>query len=136
MKEIEALRFDLQRTREEQLEQGKTIRELQASVGNKIERDEMDRVIELVKLLPSKEEVSELRQHVAANITRFSKDNNMFKTEFQQHLEIIRRYDEVLMQKSSKHDIRELSKELNDKYKTQCEELLKMINKNSVSISK
>ena len=61
MKEIEALRFDLQRTREEQLEQGKTIRELQASVGNKIERDEMDKVIELVKLLPSKEEVSELR---------------------------------------------------------------------------
>ena len=60
----------------------------------------------------------------------------MFKTEFLQHLEIIRRYDEVLMQKSSKHDIRELSKELNDKYKTQCEELLKMINKNSVSISK
>ena len=60
----------------------------------------------------------------------------MFKTEFSQHLEIIRRYDEVLMQKSSKHDIRELSKELNDKYKTQCEELLKMINKNSVSISK
>ena len=45
------------------------------SLSNKIERDEMNTVTELVKLLPSKEEIVELRNHVSGNIARFSKDN-------------------------------------------------------------
>ena len=82
MKEIEKLCFDLQRTREEQLEQGKEIRALQAAVNDKIERDEMNKVTALVKLLPSKEEVADLRDHVASNISRFSKDNQTFQKDF------------------------------------------------------
>ena len=38
----------------------------------------MDEVVALVKLLPSKEEVAELRTHVSSNIARFSKDNTRF----------------------------------------------------------
>ena len=94
----------------------------------------MNRVIELVKLLPSKEEVADLRDHVASNISRFSKDNHTFQKDFQHHLEIIRRYDEILIQKASKHDVREVDRELKDKYKKQCDELLKMINKNAVEL--
>ena len=87
------------------------------SLTNKIERDEMNTVTELVKLLPSKEEIVDLRNHVSGNIARFSKDNQAYKSEFQHHLEIIRRYDEVLMQKASKHDTRELDKQFKEKQK-------------------
>ena len=82
----------------------------------KIEREEMDRVVELVKLLPSKEEVTELRNHVSSNIARFSKDNTRFSSEFDTHLEIIRRYDEVISNKASKHAVIELKTHISDKY--------------------
>ena len=38
---------------------------------NKIEREEMDKVTDLVKLLPTKEEVAELRENVSYNISKF-----------------------------------------------------------------
>ena len=38
---------------------------------NKIERDEMNTVTDLVKLLPTQEEVRELREHVSGNIAIF-----------------------------------------------------------------
>ena len=55
-----------------------------------------------MKLLPSKDEVLELRSHVSSNISKFSKDNAHFTKEFETHLEIIRRYDEVISEKASK----------------------------------
>ena len=96
----------------------------------------MNKVTELVKLLPSKEEIVELRNHVSGNIARFKKDNQTFQSDFTHHLEIIRRYDEVLMQKASKHDTRELDKMFKEKMKEQCDELLNLINKNAVQIAK
>ena len=68
--EIERVRLDLQGTRDELRTQGRAVRSLQEAVAGKIEREEMDRVVELVKLLPSKEEVTELRSHVAGSIGR------------------------------------------------------------------
>ena len=83
---------------------------------NKIEREEMDKVTDLVKLLPTKEEVAELRENVSYNISKFQKDNARFSLDFEIQKQMIRRYDEVITQKSSKHDVRELEKELHDKF--------------------
>ena len=108
LKELDLIRLDLLKTREEQTQQGKAIRALQAQMKNKIERDEMNTVTDLVKLLPTQEEVRELREHVAGNIANFQKDNARFKLDFEIQNQTIRRYDEVITQKSSKHDVREV----------------------------
>ena len=83
LKELDLVRLDLLKTREEQTQQGKAIRALQAQMKNKIERDEMNTVTDLVKLLPTQEEVRELREHVAGNISSFQKDNARFKLDFE-----------------------------------------------------
>lgn len=132
--EIERVRLDLQGTRDELRTQGRAVRSLQEAVAGKIEREEMDRVVELVKLLPSKEEVTELRSHVAGSIGRFSKDNTRFAAEFETHLEIIRRYDEVISNKASKHAVIELDKHISEKYNQQVDDLLKLINENGHEI--
>ena len=135
LKEIETVRLDLQGTRDEQRAQGRAIRSLQDAILGKIERQEMDEVVALVKLLPSKEEVTELRTHVSSNIARFSKDNTRFTQEFETHLEIIRRYDEVISNKASKHAVIELDKHISDKYNQQIDDILKLINENAHEIS-
>ena len=134
LKEIETVRLDLQGTRDELRTQGRAIRSLQDAVAGKIEREEMDRVVELVKLLPSKEEVTELRTHVATNIAKFSKDNAHFAKEFETHLEIIRRYDEVISNKASKHAVIELEKNMSEKYNKQIDDLLRLLNENAHDI--
>ena len=83
---------------------------------NKIEKDEIEKFTDLVKLLPTKEEVAELRENVSYNINKFQKDNARFSLDFEIQKQMIRRYDEVITQKSSKHDVRELEKELNEKF--------------------
>ena len=51
------------------------------------------------------------------NVDRFSEDNASFARDFSAHLEIIRRYDEVLSDKASKHSLYEAETRLNDHYK-------------------
>ena len=134
LKEIETVRLDLQGSRDELRTQGRAIRALQDAVSGKLEREEMDRVVELVKLLPSKEEVTELRAHVSGSIARFSKDNARYGSEFDAHLEIIRRYDEVLSNKASKHAVIELDKHISEKYNRQVDDLLRLINENAHAV--
>ena len=86
--------------------------------------------MELVNVLPGKEEVTELREHVGTSIAKFSKDNNTFQADFEKHLEIIRRYDEVLSNKASKHSVIELDKNMSEKYNQQIDDLLRLINEN------
>ena len=66
------------------------------------------------RMLPTKEEVTELRNYVRSNISKFNTDNQNFAQEFQIHKEIIRRYDEVLIDKASKHSVYEVEKKCND----------------------
>ena len=72
--------------------------------------------MDLVNVLPRKEEVLELREHVGSSIARFSTDNSTFHADFDKHLEIIRRYDEVISNKASKHSVIELDKNMSQKY--------------------
>ena len=91
--------------------------------------------MELVKVLPRKEEVLELREHVGSSIARFSTDNDLFHSDFDKHLEIIRRYDEVISNKASKHSVIELDKNMSQKYNQQIDDLLKLINENVHNIN-
>ena len=55
--------------------------------------------------MPTKEEVLALRTHLKQSVDKFQADNDAFHADFKDHLAIIRRYDEVLSEKASKHSV-------------------------------
>ena len=78
-----------------------------------------------MKTLPKEEEVTALRTYLKASIESFTEDNAVFKDEFEDHLAIIRRFDEVLLEKANKHSVTELDAKISDEVKTialNCEE--------------
>ena len=58
-----------------------------------------------LEMLPTKEEVTTLRVFMKNSIDTFSADNANFHKDFNAHLAIIARYDEVLSDKASKHSL-------------------------------
>ena len=60
---------DLSKARLETLEQG---------ILDKAERESVDEINETLKILPSKEEVIEMRDHVRTSLEKFSKQNTEF----------------------------------------------------------
>ena len=71
-------------------------------LDTKLDIDELDPIKELIQILPRKEIVDRLEIYVSTNIEQFKKDNTLYASNFYEHNEIIRRYDEVLSQKASK----------------------------------
>ena len=65
----------------------------------------MDEIYRLLHMLPREDEVVELRKYVGENIERFSADLEKFTKGYNQSQEIIRRYDEVISDKASKHTV-------------------------------
>lgn len=55
--------------------------------------------------LPTKEEVIALRNYMRTNIDKFRDENAQFSVDFDSHLAIIARYDEILSEKASKHSL-------------------------------
>lgn len=64
------------------------------------------------------------------SIEKFTTENKDFSNEFYQHMAIIRRYDEVLSDKASKHSIYETETRLNDLYKPKMKTLDERITTN------
>ena len=58
-----------------------------------------------------------------SSIEKFTLENRDFTSEFHAHLAIIRRYDEVLSDKASKHSIFASETRLNDQYKPMIKDL-------------
>ena len=82
----------------------------------KAEKTALHEVEESLKLLPSRDEVIEMRTNVRENIARFQKDNKEFKDQFDTHLSIIARYDEVIADKASKHGVYEQANKITNKF--------------------
>ena len=72
---------------------------------------------DFLDLLPTKDEVVQLRNYMKSSIEKFSQENKEFHSEFHHHLAIIRRYDEVISDKASKHSIYQVENRLNEQYK-------------------
>ena len=87
-----------------------------------------------VSVLPTKEEVYDLRSFVKMNITKFSGDNQNFEKEFAMHTEMIRRYDEVLSEKASKHSVYEVEKLCGDNVKAKIEQAMKVVKQSQSQI--
>ena len=83
-------------------------------IGEKVNNNELAEVKEYMALLPTKDEVTGLRNYMKQNIDKFAADNNAFEKDFNAHLAIIRRYDEVLSEKASKHSVYLLESKQNE----------------------
>ena len=82
----------------------------------KVEKWALKEVKDYQVQLPTKEELTNLRHYTKTNIERFSEDNGVFKAAFDGHLEIIRRYDEVISEKANKHSVTSAEARLIDKF--------------------
>ena len=80
----------------------KKVDEIPDLLDTKLDIDELDPVKEHLKLLPKKDHVDRLENYVSTHIEKFKKDNTLYASNFYEHNEIIRRYDEVLSQKASR----------------------------------
>lgn len=83
-------------------------------MSNKVEKEELSEVKSHLELLPTKDEVVVLRTFMKESVDQFRGDNEMFHREFENHLAIIRRYDEVISEKASKHSIVQVEQRLNE----------------------
>ena len=81
------------------------IRHLETTIATKVETSELKLVQEHLEMLPTKDEVMTLRNFMKNSVEKFQTDNDNFSKEFTAHLAIIRRYDEVISEKASKHSV-------------------------------
>ena len=106
------------------------IRTLELSNEEKAEKKALAKVQEYLDLLPTKDEVVQLRTYMKQSIEKFTSENRDFTQEFHAHLAIIRRYDEVLSDKASKHSVYLSETRLNDAYKPMMKDLNDRIENN------
>lgn len=74
-------------------------------------------------MLPTKDEVIQLRTYMRTNIDKFKDESEQFKQQFDGHLEIIRRYDEIISEKASKHSLYLQEVKMNDYFKPLIKEM-------------
>ena len=129
-KHIEKLQKELLDLRDDHRNSKERIRNLETLIGDKVNKVELDAVKEYQQLLPTKEEVTQLRNYMKSNIDKFAADNDSFQKDFSSHLAIIRRYDEVLAEKASKHSVYAAENRVNEFYKPVIKELDERISTN------
>lgn len=140
---IEKLQKDLLEVRDDHRNSKDRLRALDQQIETKAEKGTVEKVQEYLDLLPTKEEVVQLRNHMKTSIEKFTVENRDFTSEFHAHLAIIRRYDEVISDKASKHSVVQTESRLNDQYKPAMKDLdqriqanLKLINDQKTSMGK
>ena len=102
---IEKLQKDLLELRDDHRSSKDRLRTLEQTIEHKAEKKELGKVQVYLDLLPTKDEVVQLRGHMKSSIEKFTIENRDFTSECHAHLAIIRRYDEVLSDKASKHSV-------------------------------
>lgn len=114
---IEKTQKELLDLRDDHRNSKERIRSLEVLIGEKVQKTELAEVKDHIELLPTKEEVVSLRTYMRTSIDKFTNDNNSFARDFDSHLAIIRRYDEVLSEKASKHTVYQTETRMNDHFK-------------------
>ena len=86
--------------------------ECSQNISLKVDSHEIDSMRKLLEALPKLDDMEAQREYLETNIQKFKGDNDEFHDGFLRHNEIIRRYDEVLNQKSSKIALEQQNNEL------------------------
>jgi hypothetical protein len=67
----------------------------------KAEAETVEEIEHLMKEMPKREEVQQVRTDLFGSMQQFTEDNNIFKEEHKKQTEILSRYDEVITLKCS-----------------------------------
>ena len=92
----------------------KNLDEHEDLIEERVKVTEMDEIEALLKALPTVPDIESWKQKLKDDNIEFLKDVDQFKHDFNQQNEIIRRFDEVLNDKVSKHTVKENDKMLRD----------------------
>ena len=87
-------------------------KKLKSIVDDKVEKSEMKSFAQLITTLPTQPQVEAMQEQLNIMCDGFSKDNAKFKQDFENHMAIIRRYDEVLTTKASKISLFQLQEKI------------------------
>ena len=71
-------------------------------IDTKCNNNEFLKLKKLLSELPRQEEVDEQREYVNATIKKFNAENKSFKAEIGRQSKILRRFDEILSEKTNK----------------------------------
>ena len=102
---------------DEHAESRKRLIELETKIILKVDKVTLDRLQTFIDVLPTQEEINHLKGYLRDNINFFSVQNKDFNSKFEEHLAIIRRYDEVISEKANKHALTEMELRVNDNFK-------------------
>lgn len=72
----------------------------------------MTAIQRLILTLPTQFQVKELHDNVDSSLRGFSRDMTTFKIEFETHLALIRRFDEIITTKASKNSLYEIEQKI------------------------
>ena len=92
----------------------KNLDEHEDLIEERVKVTEMGEIEALLKALPTVPDIESWKQKLKDDNIEFLKDVDQFKHDFNQQNEIIRRFDEVLNDKVSKHTVKENDKMLRD----------------------
>lgn len=76
----------------------------------KVDFEEYQDLRTTVLSLPKVEDFQKMKKFLDEAVKEFDQDNRQFHADFKNHNEIIRRYDEVLIQKSSRMELKNVQK--------------------------
>ena len=83
-----------------------------------------------LKLLPTTDELNNMKSDMKHTLDVYKSERDVFAAEFHSHVEIIRRYDEIMTEKASKHSIYETETKLKKKFKPIMNDLDERVEKN------
>jgi hypothetical protein len=86
-------------------------------------------------VLPTKADIEIMQYSISQQLEDFGESNKTFKEQFGTHLEIIRRYDEVLSTKASKDKIYELELKIKRELEPKLHSLLTSLTQQGAEIS-
>lgn len=90
--------------------------EIKIKLDYKVELRELVKINKRLDSMPTNIEVRKMREDTIELISDFREDNKNFKTAFNQHDEILKRYDEILCQKASLMRVEEMRLNIEQKY--------------------
>ena len=129
-------RNDLKRKTSEMIDQNKRIscierrcKEIEDTLQLKLDKSEMKEIINLVHQLPDIEEVDKIKKFVSSNIKEFRDEHARFRVDFQNHCEIIRRYDDVISLKASSVSVQDQRNQIDEIIEKRHDEAINYIDK-------
>ena len=114
---IDKLQHENQSLREDHRVSKERIRKLEVKIDTKANQIDLTEVKQHIKILPTTQELNQMRVEMRATLDQYKRERDEFNTEFNTHKDIIRRYDEILTDKASKHTLYELETKLKQKFK-------------------